>query len=260
MYLYFVSNTRYLISATSISDILGLYFMRNGLTKANGINVVIEDRDKSPSILSNGISVQPGAETNIGLKKTTISRLKAPFDSDCKSRYLMEEFKQNSFLTLFEYSSKNCKSWCYIEKILEECNCFDHTLMDGVMVEEFLNAKQKYNFTLCDTTSGSHHGSDCVNKVLFTVDQEALIGDCFCGSECKETEYRVFVSLHLLQKTINLKICGLLCGKGKIFLYIFRLKYQPPAGRQMDIGPSYWTNTILQSIIGLLTTMNTLTM
>ena len=176
--------------------------MRNGLTKANGIHVVIEDRDKSPSILSNGISVQPGAETNIGLKKTTISRLKAPFDSGCISSYLMDEFKQNSFLTLFEYSSKNCKSWCYIEKILEECNCFDHTLMEGVMVEEFLNAKQKYNFTLCDTTSGSHHGSDCVNKVLFTEDQEALIGDCFCGSECKETEYRVSVSLHLLQKNI----------------------------------------------------------
>ena len=192
--------------------------MRNGLTKANGIHVVIEDRDKSPSILSNGISVQPGAETNIGLKKTTISRLKAPFDSDCKSSYLMEEFKQNSFLTLFEYSSKNCKSWCYIEKILEECSCFDHTLMEGVMVEEFLNAKQKYNFTFCDTTSGSHHGSDCVNKVLFTEDQEALIGDCFCGSECKETEYRVSVDLYLLQKHIYLlKYVPYCVGKGSYF-------------------------------------------
>ena len=70
--------------------------MRNGLTKANGIHVVIEDRDKSPSILSSGISVQPGAETNIGLKKTTISRLEAPFASDCMSSYLYDNFKARS--------------------------------------------------------------------------------------------------------------------------------------------------------------------
>ena len=46
--------------------------MRNGLSKTNGIHLVIEDRDKSPSILSNGISVKPGSETNIGLKISTI--------------------------------------------------------------------------------------------------------------------------------------------------------------------------------------------
>ena len=192
--------------------------MRNGLTKANGIHIVIEDRDKSPSILSNGISVQPGAETNIGLKKTTISRLEAPFASDCMSSYLYYNFKQSSFLALFKYSAKNCKSWCYIEKILEECSCFDHTLMEGIVVDEFLNLKQKYNFTLCDTTSGSHHGSDCVNKLLFTEDQEALIVDCFCGSECEETEYRVCFTSNLLQKHNRLlKYVPYCVGKGSYF-------------------------------------------
>ena len=116
------------------------------------------------------------------------------------SSYLYDNFKNNSFLALFEYSAKNCKSWCYIEKILEECSCLDHTLIEGIVVDEFLKAKQKYNFTLCDTTSGSHHGSDCVNKLLFAEDQEALIVDCFCGSECEETEYRVCFTLNLLQK------------------------------------------------------------
>ena len=206
------------MSTTSTLAILGLYFMRNGLTKANGIHVVIEDRDKSPSILSNGISVQPGAETNIGLKKTTISRLEAPFASDCMSSYLYENFKQSSFLALFKYSAKNCKSWCYIEKILEECSCLDHTLIEGIVVDEFLNAKQKYNFTLCDTTSGSHHGSDCVNKLLFAEDQDALIVDCFCGSECEETEYRVCFTLHLLQKHNRLlKYVPYCVGKGSYF-------------------------------------------
>ena len=169
--------------------------MRNGLTKADGIHLVIEDRDKSPSILSNGVSVKPGAETNIGLKITTISRLKAPFASNCTSSYLFADFKHNSFLTLFDYSAKNCKSWCYIGRILQECECFDHTLMEGIIVQEFLNWKRNFNLTLCDKTVGSPQ-YQCVKKLLFTEDQESLAGSCFCGEECNETEYKV--AFHLL--------------------------------------------------------------
>ena len=46
--------------------------MRNGLTTTNGIHVVIEDSRISPSIISEGLSVQPGTEVSIGLQKTTI--------------------------------------------------------------------------------------------------------------------------------------------------------------------------------------------
>ena len=81
--------------------------MRNGLTKTNGIHIVIEDTKKSPSILSNGISVKPGAETNIGLKIGTISRLEAPFARKCRTSYPHEDFDQVRFLAYFEYSAKN---------------------------------------------------------------------------------------------------------------------------------------------------------
>ena len=48
--------------------------MRNGFTESSGIHIVIEESKKSPSVLSNGISIQPGTETNIGLKLSTLSR------------------------------------------------------------------------------------------------------------------------------------------------------------------------------------------
>ena len=79
--------------------------MRNGLTETNGIHFVIEDSEKSPSIISNGISVQPGTEANIGMEKTEISRLKDPFESSCVESYETEIMAGIHFLEQFEYSS-----------------------------------------------------------------------------------------------------------------------------------------------------------
>ena len=176
------------------SSLVGLYFMRNGLSKTNGIHLVIEDRDKSPSILSNGISVKPGSETNIGLKISTISRLEAPYASKCMKSYLFDGFKLNTFLTFFDYSAKNCKSWCYIGTILELCNCFEHTLMEGIVVDQFVKWRGQSNVKLCDKIPGSPN-YECVRKIILAEDQEALTKECLCGAECNETEYKV--SSHL---------------------------------------------------------------
>ena len=166
--------------------------MRNGLTKTNGIHLVIEDTKKSPSILSNGISVKPGAETNIGLKIGTISRLEAPFASKCRIRYPHENFDRVRFLAYFEYSAKNCKSWCYIGMILDTCHCLEHTIMEGILAEDFLEWVQHFNISICKSTAGSPQ-YDCVRNVLLSEDHEALIQNCSCGAECFETEYKVIV-------------------------------------------------------------------
>ena len=168
--------------------------MRNGLSKTNGIHLVIEDRDKSPSILSNGISVKPGSETNIGLKISTISRLEAPFASKCAKSYLFDEFKYNTFLTYFDYSAKNCKSWCYIGMILDTCHCLEPTIMEGILAEDLLGWIQHSNISICKNTAGSPQ-YDCVRNVLLSEDHEALIQNCSCGAECFETEYKVIVHL-----------------------------------------------------------------
>ena len=174
--------------------------MRNGLTKTNGIHIVIEDTKKSPSILSNGISVKPGAETNIGLKIGTISRLESPFASKCRISYPHERFDRVRFLAYFEYSAKNCKSWCYIVMILDTCHCLEHTIMEGVLAEEFLEWIQHFNISICKNTAGSPQ-YDCVRNVLLSQDHGAWMQlaslDCSCGAECFETEYKVIVYLQL---------------------------------------------------------------
>ena len=168
--------------------------MRNGLTKTNGIHLVIEDREKSPSILSNGISVKPGAETNVGLKIATISRLRAPYASNCMTAYLQDGVDELDFLAEFDYSAKNCKSWCYIGTIIDFCNCFDHTMLEGIIVEQFLERKQAWNMSVCNKTAGSPQ-YDCVRNIMHAEDEaeESLTGSCSCGAECQETEYKVTI-------------------------------------------------------------------
>ena len=166
--------------------------MRNGLTESNGMHIVIEDSRKSPSILSNGISIQPGTETNIGLKVTTLSRLKSPFSSECTDQYQGEEMKNINFLTSFEYSSKNCKSWCYIVVIYQKCNCWDLSLMEGVIVQEFVKWSKMRNLTPCEKRNGSSE-SACVRNLLYGDDQSFLTERCMCHAECKEVEYKVVI-------------------------------------------------------------------
>ena len=163
--------------------------MRNGLTEANGIHIVIEDSRKSPSIISNGISVQPGTETNIGLKMSKISRLKTPFESSCIEDYKSKLFNV-TFLNRFEYSSKNCKSWCYLILIIAYCDCFEQSLIEGVFAREFVGWQDTYNFKYCQQEIGSED-EICVKNVTTTLPQEYLTDLCSCGAECLETEFKV---------------------------------------------------------------------
>ena len=163
--------------------------MRNGLTEANGIHIVIEDSKKSPSIISNGISVQPGTETNIGLKMSKISRLKAPFESSCLESYESDRINV-TFLNKFEYSSKNCKSWCYIILIITFCRCFEQSLIEGVLAQEFVGWKDTYKFSFCQQEIGSENAI-CVKNVTTSINADVLTERCLCGAECSETEFKV---------------------------------------------------------------------
>ena len=182
-----------LVILVPLKDIIlsiGFYFMRNGFTESSGIHIVIEESKKSPSILSNGISIQPGTETNIGLKLSTLSRLKSPFSSDCADEYHWEELKNIKFLRNFEYSSKHCKSWCYMVEIHATCGCYELSLMEGMRVRDFIDWNTNFNLTVCEQRDGSPQ-SACVRSVLYSKDQSFLIKKCKCHAECSEVEYKV---------------------------------------------------------------------
>ena len=79
--------------------------------------------------------------------------------------------------------------------ILEVCDCFEHTLMEGIVVDEFVKWNRQSNVKLCDKRTGSPN-YECVRKIILTEDQEALTKGCLCGAECNETEYKVSSNLN----------------------------------------------------------------
>lgn len=161
------------------------------MTKTNGIYIVIEDSRKAPSIISKGISVQPGSEVNIGLQKTTIGRLEHPYRSNCVNEYRYKPISAISALHVFEYSAKNCKSWCYIDLIRAKCGCFYATLMEWIgtgQIKNWIGANE--NFTFCEESKESKD-AQCVKNLTVDYDQDFATEMCMCDPECQETEFKV---------------------------------------------------------------------
>ena len=170
--------------------------MRNGLTRTSGAKFVLEDSKKSPSIVSNGISVRPGTETNIGMLMKTITRLHSPYKSKCEDDYLMGRMNVIGFIRNFEYSARNCKSWCYIFKLFDKC-CFAEDLVEGVMPDQFDVWMGKYNVTIefCKHLPDSDD-QRCISKVREELDNADGGDDCQCHAECEETQIMVSWSLN----------------------------------------------------------------
>ena len=122
--------------------------MRNSLTPAVGMRLIIGDNRMAPNIASKGISVRPGTETHIGLRKATITRLKSPYQRNCTSQYDDPNI-QVHHNPIFAYSSKRCKSICIQTFFQKKCGCRDATITESMMLEEH-DAVTGSNVRYCD--------------------------------------------------------------------------------------------------------------
>ena len=160
--------------------------MRNGINQRSGIHVVIEDNTKNPSIVSKGISVMPGTETNIGLQRSTVLRLPPPFNSSCTNVYnhkRVEEVVGSDF----QYSSKVCKGVCFSFLFYDACKCLYPSLLEGFAIETYFRFV-KDQVRTCNVTLGSddHKCIDEIGKETLTESKT-----CSCYPECTEIRYSV---------------------------------------------------------------------
>ena len=63
--------------------LLGDYYMRNGMTASKGAWIIVENNTKPPNIVSEGMPLRIGTETNIALSTEVLERLKHPYQSNC---------------------------------------------------------------------------------------------------------------------------------------------------------------------------------
>ena len=160
--------------------------MKNSITESIGARVVVEHSVKMPSMISNGKLVSPGTETNIGVSRTHIKRLKKPFNSSCTDKYLDDRVR--FFIGNITYSSTNCRGLCFLNKIATKCGCLYPVLVEGYDIDIWFE-KVSANSTTCRITPGSadeHCIRDMSKWNELTPDEI-----CSCHPECKEMKFKV---------------------------------------------------------------------
>ena len=150
--------------------------MRNGLTQNRGAHIVIEYTSELPNVISEGISVSPGAETMVSLKKLEISRLKDVNYGNCTDEILDSGIKA-MYPPEFKYSAKSCNAFCLIVNTMRECNCMKETEVGGIMLHNYDELKK--DKPRCMTNS------KCMGN------PEDWFKPCSCNAECYDTLYQV---------------------------------------------------------------------
>ena len=160
--------------------------MRNGINQRSGAHIVIENNTKIPSIVSRGLSVMPGTETNIGLTSKKIRRLRQPFKSNCTDEFDAERVS-NITGNWYRYSSTICKGMCYGSIFFEVCGCVHPSFIEGVLLERWASLAAE-RVRICNVIEGSDDYV-CSNTTGFRKVGEENV--CDCNPECYEGKYRV---------------------------------------------------------------------
>lgn len=172
-------------SGLTIELFIGVPGKQDFYTTQKGAYIVVHNRSRTPSVKYEGITVQSGTASSIGVSRTVYSKLGKPF-SNCRkdvSTILStdsEIFKQTRAIT--EYSQKLCYELCLQNLfIIPDCKCADPTIP---IVDE--NQFICNNFTLLE----------CVRSKRNFFDSQPIgdICDSYCPLECDSTEYETSVS------------------------------------------------------------------
>ena len=149
--------------------------MRNGLTTNRGAHIVIEYPSELPNVISEGISVSPGAESMISLKMSEIGRLRPPY-GNCTDN-ILDLGIQSMYPQNYKYSAKSCNSFCFIVNTMRECNCMIDEQVGGILLNDY--DRLKSSRPTCS------QNSECRKN------PEEWFQSCKCDPECDDTTYQV---------------------------------------------------------------------
>ncbi|XP_053329152.1 amiloride-sensitive sodium channel subunit gamma-2-like [Spea bombifrons] len=148
------------------------------MTHAAGIRLLIHDQSQMPFPEDEGVNVPPGAETEIGMMKVHINRLKSPYGSKCTEGENIKNFYKDVYGA--EYTREACKRTCAQQNIMENCGC-SHW--------EFACPKE-LRFPKCNLSKAAIH--ECVKLYEFKFAHDEL--NCHCPLQCREELYELTVS------------------------------------------------------------------
>ena len=153
--------------------------MRNTLTKWMGVRIVVFDNDRIPDIYGQGVKIQPGTETNIGLVINKVTNLPSPYRTNCTHDWPSEEMKKK--YSWQPYSYEVCQEATQQLSFLEHCGCFVTTGMLNGLIDRnpldlvWCTPKEKF----------------CIESVEEGMANGTLKPKIECRPRCKERDYEV---------------------------------------------------------------------
>ncbi|XP_030062678.1 degenerin deg-1 [Microcaecilia unicolor] len=148
------------------------------MTHSAGIRLLIHDQSQMPFPEDEGVNIPPGAETDIGMMKVHIKRLKSPYESQCTEGENVKNYYKDSYGA--GYTREACKRTCAQQSIMENCGC-SHW--------EFASPKELH-YTKCNLSTPGVR--DCVELYEFKFAHDDL--NCHCPLQCMEELYELTVS------------------------------------------------------------------
>ncbi|KAJ1145692.1 hypothetical protein NDU88_011977 [Pleurodeles waltl] len=145
------------------------------MTHAAGIRLLIHDQSQMPFPEDEGVNIPPGAETEIGMMKVHIKRLKSPYSSHCTDGENIRNFYQDKYAA--GYTREGGEG--LLAKQDEELSA---QRSDGLLTEQDKDLSRQ---------SQASPGN-CVELYEFKFAHDDL--NCHCPLQCKEELYELTVS------------------------------------------------------------------
>ncbi|GFR89693.1 acid sensing ion channel 1 [Elysia marginata] len=159
-----------------------------------GFKVLIHDNKEYPFPEDGGLVVAPGFYTSIGIKKTNIKRLSAPFGSclDTQANTTKNLFSDEGF----GYSRNGCQKSCFQEFVYRNCSCCDSGYpCNGDALAKATGKKIAGGVRWCN--SSNFKDVDCMDgaQVLF-IENKLGCSDA-CPPACDQSTFTTSVSTGL---------------------------------------------------------------
>lgn len=157
-----------------------LYIERNeyieGLFSGAGGKVIVHEYGTLANVDNDGLSISPGKEINIGLKKIFVERLNYRKHTCIDTTDYLKKG--------YNYTQNTCNSLCEDQLIYKYCGCFRPEYY------EHYNIRQLESY-ICESVN-REKDKNCTQRVLTLIRNSLL--NCSCDKSCYTTDFNIEMS------------------------------------------------------------------
>ncbi|XP_028397481.1 amiloride-sensitive sodium channel subunit gamma-like [Dendronephthya gigantea] len=135
------------------------------LTKDAGIKVSITERDEMPFPIYNSLSLAPGFNNEIAMKRTKIERIDRFENGSCQASRALGEKNPYRIKYGAGYSVQACLQYCYAQSQIQKCGCAEYSFSGAAAKGKICNENDETSDACIDKWKDAD--STCENDSRF---------------------------------------------------------------------------------------------